>query len=169
VTTHVALCELPTIITEELVLKRLQTTWKFLVDSNIEQSIAVCGLNPHAGENGVLGNEESKHIIPAMEMARKEGIKCEGPYPADTLFIESKRKNYGAILAMYHDQGGIPFKMLSFDHGVNHTLGLPIIRTSVDHGTGWDIAWQGKASPKSLESAIKMAMTLAKAKSISNP
>ncbi len=164
VTTHLPLKELSNVIDQKLVFKRIQTLHNFLIDSNQNTKIAICGLNPHAGENGVLGNEEIQSIIPAIQKARVHNIDCEGPFPADTLFIESQRNKYGAILAMYHDQGGIPFKMLAFDHGVNHTLGLPIIRTSVDHGTAWDIAWKGSASAMSLEAAIDMATTLSLAK-----
>ena len=166
VTTHLPLKELSETIDQNLVFNRIQTLHNFLTDSKQNTKIAVCGLNPHAGENGVIGNEEIQSIIPAIKKAQSEGIDCKGPFPADTLFIESQRKQYGAILAMYHDQGGIPFKMLAFDHGVNHTLGLPIIRTSVDHGTAWDIAWKGKASASSLEAAIDMAITLSEAKNM---
>jgi 4-phospho-D-threonate 3-dehydrogenase / 4-phospho-D-erythronate 3-dehydrogenase len=164
VTTHIPLNQLHEKITCELVLRRIESTHRFLLDSKQNPKIAVCGLNPHAGENGILGDEEIQAIIPAINRAKELGIQCSGPYPADTIFIESQRKKYGAILAMYHDQGGIPFKMLAFDTGVNHTLNLPIIRTSVDHGTAWDIAWKDKASSSSLFKAIEMAITLAESR-----
>ena len=158
VTTHIPLSKVASQLTEELVLERLRLSWEYLMSMSIKPAkIALCGLNPHAGEGGHMGREEIDVLVPALKRARLEGIQCEGPFPSDTIFVERYRKNYGVILALYHDQGGIPFKMLAFDHGVNHTLGLPIIRTSVDHGTAWDIAWQGKASERSLISAIKMA------------
>ncbi|MBN2302781.1 MAG: 4-hydroxythreonine-4-phosphate dehydrogenase PdxA [Lentisphaerae bacterium] len=122
--------------------------------------ILVCGLNPHAGEHGLFGNEETDIILPAIEMARAKGIVVEGPVPPDTAFVEHKRRNVDAYVAMYHDQGLIPFKMLAFEDGVNVTLGLPIVRTSVDHGTAFDIAWQGKASAGSLRQSILLAAKL---------
>ena len=105
-----------------------------------------------------MGREEIDTVIPAMKLAEQKGISLEGPFPADTLFIESIRTRFDGIVCMYHDQGHIPFKMLAFDRGVNSTLGLPIIRTSVDHGTAFDIAWQGKADTGSLLAAIKTAV-----------
>jgi 4-hydroxythreonine-4-phosphate dehydrogenase len=119
-------------------------------------------LNPHAGEHGLFGaHEEERFIIPAIEAARKGGMDVEGPVPPDAAFVASKRPQVDAYVCMYHDQGHIPFKMLAFDTGVNITLGLSIIRTSVDHGTAFDIAWQGKASPESLYQATKWAARLA--------
>jgi 4-phospho-D-threonate 3-dehydrogenase / 4-phospho-D-erythronate 3-dehydrogenase len=126
--------------------------------------IAIAGLNPHAGEGGFMGKEEIDMIIPAMKEVANDGIRLEGPFPADTLFIESIRNRFDGIVAMYHDQGHIPFKMLAFDRGVNSTLGLPIIRTSVDHGTAFNIAWQGKADTGSLFQAIRVAVKRAKLK-----
>jgi len=124
--------------------------------------IVVCGLNPHAGEHGLFGyHEEEKIIIPAINAAREKGIDVEGPLPPDTAFLPWKRKATDVFVCMYHDQGHIPVKALAFDSAVNTTLGLPIIRTSVDHGTALDIAWQGKASPNSLYSAIRLAVKLA--------
>jgi 4-hydroxythreonine-4-phosphate dehydrogenase len=124
----------------------------------------VCGLNPHAGEAGAFGNEESLHIAPAVEKARRMGINVTGPMPSDTLFYMARQGRWDAVIAMYHDQGLIPFKMISFNEGVNVTLGLPIIRTSPDHGTAFDIAWKGKADPSSMISAIKLAVRLVKNK-----
>jgi 4-hydroxythreonine-4-phosphate dehydrogenase len=126
-----------------------------------EPKIAVLGLNPHAGEHGLFGNsEEEIIIIPAIEAARAKGIQIEGPLPPDTAFIPAKRRSTDAFICMYHDQGHIPLKALAFDTAVNTTLGLPIIRTSVDHGTACDIAWQGKASGSSLVEAVRLAVKL---------
>lgn len=128
--------------------------------------IAVAGLNPHAGENGQFGDEEKRVIEPAIEMARNAGITVEGPFPADTLFTPKLRSRFDGIVAMYHDQGLIPVKMLAFDTAVNITLGLPIIRTSPDHGTAFDIAGTNRADPGSMKEAICLACQLAKVKSV---
>ena len=126
-----------------------------------EPRLAVCGLNPHGGENGLFGNlEEENLIIPAIEKARLEGMELLGPLPPDTAFTASIRKSIDAYVCMYHDQGLIPVKALAFEEAVNVTLGLPIIRTSVDHGTALDIAWQGKADPSSLKSAVRLAVRM---------
>ena len=127
-----------------------------------EPRIGVCGLNPHAGEHGLFGNhEEENFVAPAVKLARKKKLNVIGPLVPDAVFTTGQRKKYDAIVCLYHDQGHIPFKMLAFDTGVNITLGLPIIRTSVDHGTAFDIAWQGEAEATSLYSAIKVAADLA--------
>ena len=123
--------------------------------------IAVCGVNPHAGENGLFGDEEERIIKPAMQMAREQGINCTGPHPADTIFIAARDGKYDAVVAMYHDQGLIPVKLLGFDSSVNLTLGLPIVRTSPDHGTAFDIVGRNKANPGSMRAAISMAIDLA--------
>ncbi len=123
--------------------------------------IAVAGLNPHAGEDGLFGDEETQKIAPAIDAARKTGIDVSGPHPADSLFYHAARGAYDAVICMYHDQGLIPFKMLHFRDGVNTTLGLPIIRTSVDHGTAYDIAGKGIADPGSLLAAVRMAASQA--------
>jgi 4-hydroxythreonine-4-phosphate dehydrogenase len=125
--------------------------------------IAVCGLNPHAGEGGRFGDEERRIIEPAMIMAGELGIHVEGPFPSDTLFIEAARGKYDGVVAMYHDQGLIPVKLLEFESAVNVTLGLPVIRTSVDHGTAFDIAGQDRAHPGSMKAAIRLACRLAAA------
>ncbi len=125
-----------------------------------EPRIAVLGLNPHAGEHGLFGNEESRFVVPAVEELRRRGVLCDGPLPPDTAFAPMNRKKYAGHVCLYHDQGLIPFKALAFDDGVNVTLGLPIVRTSVDHGTAFDIAWQGKATHRSLVSALMLAVTL---------
>ena len=123
--------------------------------------IAVCGLNPHAGENGQFGDEESRVIQPAIQMARQAGMDVDGPFPADTLFTPRRRAKYDLIVAMYHDQGLIPVKMLAFDDAVNVTLGLPLIRTSVDHGTAFDLVGKNLAHPGSMKSAIRLAVRMA--------
>lgn len=126
-----------------------------------EPRIAVAGLNPHAGEEGRFGDEEARVIEPAMQMARNAGIRVEGPFPADTLFTPERRRRFDGIVAMYHDQGLIPVKMLAFDSAVNVTLGLPIIRTSPDHGTAFDIAGANQADEGSMKAAIALACRLA--------
>ena len=124
--------------------------------------LAVCGLNPHAGEHGLFGRGEEENIIePAIKAARAKGLQVEGPLPPDTAFIPSKRRTVDAYICMYHDQALIPLKALAFDTAVNTTLGLPVPRTSVDHGTACDIAWQGKASGRSLVEAVLLAAKLA--------
>lgn len=160
-TTHCAISEVPELITEAriyMLLKLTENWWKAFL--GYSPNLAVAALNPHGGEGGIFGREEEQHIKPAIEKAKGEGIKVSGPYPADTLFHYAKDGRYDAVIVMYHDQGLIPLKMLSFGRGVNCTIGLPIIRTSVDHGTAFDIAWQGRADTSSLIEAIRMARSL---------
>ena len=123
--------------------------------------IGVCGLNPHAGENGTFGDEEQRIIKPAVVMAQNSGINALGPFSADTLFQRAANKEFDAVIAMYHDQGLIPVKLLAFEESVNITLGLPIVRTSVDHGTAFDIVGRNKAQSGSMKSAIRMAVQIA--------
>jgi 4-hydroxythreonine-4-phosphate dehydrogenase len=123
--------------------------------------IAVCGLNPHASENGLFGDEEKRIIEPAIMMARQHGIDAHGPFPADTIFIKAVQGHYDLVVAMYHDQGLIPVKLLDFEGSVNLTLGLPIVRTSPDHGTAFDIAGKNKANPSSMTAALQMAIQIA--------
>ena len=123
--------------------------------------IAVAGLNPHASENGQFGDEEERIIAPAILMARDQGIDVTGPYPADTVFLRAKAGHFDAVVAMYHDQGLIPVKLLAFDQAVNTTIGLPIIRTSPDHGTAFDIVGRNRANPGSMRAAIDLAINLA--------
>jgi 4-hydroxythreonine-4-phosphate dehydrogenase len=123
--------------------------------------IAVCGLNPHAGEHGLFGREELDAIVPAVRSCRDRGIDVQGPYPADTLFTRAVNGEYDVVIACYHDQGLIPVKLLAFGQAVNVTLGLPIIRTSVDHGTAFDIAGRGVADAGSMMTAVRLAATLA--------
>ena len=122
--------------------------------------VGVAALNPHAGERGLFGNEEQKIIAPAVQQAKQAGIRVSGPWPADTLFGSAVRGAYDVIVAMYHDQGLIPLKTIAFGECINMTIGLPITRTSVDHGTAYDIAGKGRADPKSLIQAITLAAQL---------
>ncbi len=123
--------------------------------------LAVCGLNPHAGEEGRFGDEEARIITPAILMAGEAGINASGPFPADTVYLKALAGEYDCVLAMYHDQGLIPIKLLAWDEAVNLTLGLPVVRTSPDHGTAFDIAGRGKADPGSMIAAIRLAIDLA--------
>ncbi len=153
-------------VSETLTKERVQSVTKLTNDAirrieEKEPKICVCGINPHAGENCAFGNEEQLSIIPAIEELKNQGLDIVGPLPADAAFMPHNLNAFDAFVTMYHDQGCIPFKMISMHDGVNTTLGLPIIRTSVDHGTAFDIAWQNKASESSLISAIKLAAKLA--------
>ena len=164
VTTHIGYYEVPKKLSVERVLNVIELTAQTMrLMLQHEPRIGVCGLNPHAGEHGLFGRREEELLVePAVAAARKNGVDAVGPLVPDAVFTTGQRKKYDAIVTLYHDQGHIPFKMLAFDTGVNITLGLPIIRTSVDHGTAFDIAWQGKADPTSLYSAIKVAADLAR-------
>jgi 4-phospho-D-threonate 3-dehydrogenase / 4-phospho-D-erythronate 3-dehydrogenase len=168
VTTHIGYHEVPGKLSVRRVLNVIELTAQAMGRLlRREPRLGVCGLNPHAGEHGLFGNhEEDKWVAPAVRRARKKGIQAEGPLVPDAVFTNGQRKKYDAIVTLYHDQGHIPFKMLAFDTGVNMTLGLPIIRTSVDHGTAFDIAWQGKADPQSLFSAIHVAAELAEGENL---
>ena len=158
VTTHAAIADLPGLITKRAVYETIAITHDDLrIRFGISRPrIVVCGLNPHAGESGLFGNEETQ-IAAAIKAARAKRVRCEGPVPADVAFTPQRRETCDAIVAMFHDQATIPVKMLAFDSGVNVTLGLPIIRTSPDHGTAYDIAAKGVANPGSMVSAILMA------------
>jgi len=163
VTIHTALAEVPGGITCRRILEVIELTAAALRRLGIKRPrLAVCGLNPHAGEGGLFGHEEHTAILPAVRAARRRGILVAGPLPPDTACLPEKRAVFDAFVAMYHDQGLIPFKMLAFDRGVNITLGLPIIRTSVDHGTAFDIAWRGTASAASLTQGVLWAARLAR-------
>lgn len=124
--------------------------------------VAVCGLNPHGGEHGLFGNEDAEIIGPAIDEARRRGIQCEGPTAPDTVFLQASRGKYELVVAMYHDQGHIPMKLLDFDDTVNISIGIPIIRTSVDHGTAFDIAGKGHANPRNMMAAMRMAAAMAR-------
>jgi 4-hydroxythreonine-4-phosphate dehydrogenase len=158
-TIHIPLAEVPKSLTPEKIVKTIHITYTALKDRfNIKTpKIAVAGLNPHSGEDSMFGNEEAAIISPAVRTARDSGIDVTGPLPPDTVFFKAVNGEFDAVVCMYHDQGLIPFKLVHFKDGVNTTLGLPIIRTSVDHGTAYDISWKGIADDSSLKEAIKMA------------
>ena len=171
VTVHNALARVPALLTEDLIVETGRITAAALTrDFGVAAPrLAVAGLNPHAGEGGALGGEEAEVIVPAIERLRAEGIAVTGPHPADTMFHAAARARYDAALCMYHDQALIPLKTIDFERGVNVTLGLPIIRTSPDHGTAFDIAGKGVASPASLIAAIELAAALAERRAVLNP
>jgi 4-hydroxythreonine-4-phosphate dehydrogenase len=163
-TVHVALRQVPELITRELMDFTIDVTAAALPRFGLARArIAVAGLNPHAGEHGVIGAEDDAVLRPAIEAARARGIDASGPWPADTVFSRAARGEFDVVIACYHDQGLIPVKLLAFGRAVNVTLGLPIIRTSVDHGTAFDIAGKGVADPSSLVEAILLAAKLARA------
>lgn len=161
VSTHISLLEAVTGLRKERIEKVI-----LLADQSIKRligrspRIAVAGLNPHAGENGLFGDEEIREIIPAIETMKSKGLNVEGPVPPDTVFLKAVNGMYDVVVAMHHDQGHIPLKLLGFNTGVNITVGLPFIRTSVDHGTAFEIAWTGKANEDSMIHAIKLAIKL---------
>ena len=168
VSTHCSLRQAIERCRKERISRIIELTWHAVQRLNRGTRIAVAGLNPHAGENGLFGSEEIEEIAPAVEWARGQGWNVEGPLPPDTLFYMTVRRNkFDAVVCMYHDQGHIPSKLLDFEGGVNIALGLPIVRTSVDHGTAFDIAWKGVASTTSFEAAIDMAIRLADSKEAS--
>jgi 4-hydroxythreonine-4-phosphate dehydrogenase len=162
-TVHIPLADVPASLTVELIVNKARIVAAALRrDFGIAAPrIAVCGLNPHAGEHGRMGREEIEIIRPALAALRAEGIDASGPHPADTLFAPHKRGTYDVAIAMYHDQALVPLKTLEFDQGVNVTLGLPIVRTSPDHGTAFDIAGKGIADPSAMIAAIRMAGEIA--------
>lgn len=164
-TVHVPLKEVPAAITRETIDGILTLTAEWLPRFGAATPrIAVAGLNPHAGEAGLLGGEDAAVLAPAVEAARSRGIDARGPFPADTVFIRASRGEFDCVVACYHDQGLIPVKLLAFGQAVNVTIGLPIIRTSVDHGTAFDIAGQGIADAGSMIAAVTLAARLAKEK-----
>jgi len=167
VTIHEAISAIPRLITTDQVLKTIRVTARGVAPlcGNRSPRIAVLALNPHCGEGGMFGTEEADAIIPAISVAKEEGIQVAGPFSADTFFHFAVQEPppYDAVVAMYHDQGLIPLKMRHFDDGINITLGLPIIRTSVDHGTAYDLAGTGTASASSMKAAIRTAARLAAA------
>ena len=161
VSTHCSLAEAIRRVSAGRVLDVVHLTHDVLHRFLERPRIAVCGLNPHAGEHGLFGTEDIDHIAPAIAAAQAEGLDVSGPHPADTVFFQAvHRGRYDAIVCMYHDQGHGPMKLLAFDSGVNVTLGLPIVRTSVDHGTAFDIAWTGLAFTDSLRHALAYARRL---------
>jgi len=171
VTSHVPLSEVPARVTEEAILEKIRVIDASLrSDFGIEDpKIAVLGLNPHSGEAGAFGHEEEEVILPALETATEEGFEVDGPIAADGFFATQLDSDFDAVLAMYHDQGLVPFKALAFDHGVNYTAGLPIVRTSPDHGTAHGIAGKGMALPGSMRSSLELAVAVARHRKQSTP
>ncbi|PSM16804.1 4-hydroxythreonine-4-phosphate dehydrogenase PdxA [Nitratireductor sp. StC3] len=163
VTTHIGLLDAIERIDAPLVKRTILRGIEALEQTGVKAPrVGVCGINPHAGENGLFGrNEETEKIVPAVEALRARGYRVDGPLPADTLFYLARKGSYDLVVAMYHDQGHGPVKVLGLEAGVNVTVGLPIIRTSVDHGTAFDIAGTGRADPRSLEAAVLRAASLA--------
>jgi 4-hydroxythreonine-4-phosphate dehydrogenase len=161
-TVHVPLKDVPVLLTRKVVDQTIDLTNEALPLFGIPRPrLAVAGLNPHAGEGGVLGDEDDRVLAPAIEAARERGIEISGPFPADTVFVRASKGEFDCVLACYHDQGLIPVKLLAFGHAVNVTIGLPIIRTSVDHGTAFDIAGRNVADPGSMIEAVLLAAKMA--------
>jgi len=169
-TVHVALRDVPALVTPDLLARTIDLTARELPRFGIDRPrLAVAGLNPHAGEHGLMGTEDDEVIAPAVRAARGRGLDVSGPFPADTIFLRAHRGEFDAVIACYHDQGLIPVKLLAFGRAVNVTLGLPIIRTSVDHGTAFDIAGTGRADHGSLVEAVCLAARLASRRLVAGP
>jgi 4-hydroxythreonine-4-phosphate dehydrogenase len=165
VSTHVALREAIARVTRQRVEEVIDIAHESCLALGIAQPrIAVAGLNPHASEGGLFGDEEAREVVPAIDAARAKGLDVSDPQPPDTVFLRASKGEWDIVVAMYHDQGHIPMKLLAFDSGVNVSIGLPILRTSVDHGTAFDIAGTGKASETSMLAAIDVAIQLAAAR-----
>ena len=163
-TVHIALADVPRMLTSSLMERTIALTARELARfDKVAPRIAVAGLNPHAGEHGLFGCEEADVIVPAIEACRRRGIDVSGPFPADTVFVRARRGEFDVVIACYHDQGLIPVKLVAFGKAVNVTIGLPIVRTSVDHGTAFDIAGKGVADPESMVAAVLLAARLARA------
>jgi 4-hydroxythreonine-4-phosphate dehydrogenase len=166
VSTHVSLEEAIRRVTCKRVEEVIDLAYHSCVALGIPQPrIAVAGLNPHASEGGLFGEQEAREVIPAVQAARSRGLNVSDPLPGDTVFLRAVKGEFDIVVAMYHDQGHIPMKLLAFDSGVNVSIGLPILRTSVDHGTAFDIAGTGKASEESMLAAIEVAVQMARARS----
>ncbi len=163
VTTHMPLAQVPQTLSCERIEKTIALTAAHLARFHglPNPRLAVAGLNPHAGEAGAFGDEEQQVIQPAVERARTRGLRAEGPFPADTVFVRALNGEFDGVICQYHDQGLIPLKLLAWEDGVNVTLGLPIVRTSPDHGTAFDIAGQNKASSRSMQAALTLAAAMA--------
>lgn len=162
-TTHLALRDVPAALTVDAVAAAIHLASHACDDLGMaSRRVGVCGLNPHAGEDGLMGDEEARIIGPAIERCRAQDIDVSGPFAADTLFHRALHGSFDAVVAQYHDQGLAPLKLVAFDNGVNWTLGLPWPRTSPDHGTAHDIAWKGLANPSSMASALRLAVQLAR-------
>jgi 4-hydroxythreonine-4-phosphate dehydrogenase len=165
-TTHVPIKLVSEFLTREKIELAIELAAQACRDLGLPRArVAVCGLNPHAGEGGKMGTEEQTTVGPAVAAARRRGLDAVGPLSADALFYHAFKGEYDAVVAMYHDQGLVPLKMIGFESGINWTLGLPFIRTSPDHGTAYDIAGQGKANPSSMVAAIRLAKQLARKQS----
>ncbi|MEP6915538.1 MAG: 4-hydroxythreonine-4-phosphate dehydrogenase PdxA [Acidobacteriota bacterium] len=165
-TVHIPLAEVPRALTREVLEGTIGLAAQELPRFGISAPrLALAGLNPHAGEHGVIGHEEDEVLAPAVAACRGRGIAVAGPFPADTLFVRAMRGEFDAVIACYHDQGLIPVKLVAFGSAVNVTLGLPIVRTSVDHGTAFDIAGKGIADLSSMREAVKLAVRLARVRS----
>ena len=166
-TVHVPVADVPRMLTRPLIDGVIDLTARELPRFGIRSPrIALAGLNPHAGEDGLMGTEEREVLRPAVESARARGIDVAGPYPADTIFVRAAKGEFDVVVACYHDQGLIPVKLLAFGTAVNVTLGLPIVRTSVDHGTAFDIAGKGVADPSSMIEATLLAARLSSARGL---
>jgi 4-hydroxythreonine-4-phosphate dehydrogenase len=164
-TTHVPLREVATRLTARKIQTAIELSAQACRDLGLARArVGVCGLNPHAGEGGKIGTEELTTIGPAVQSTLSQGVDVIGPVSADALFYYALRGEYDVVVAMYHDQGLAPLKMVAFEHGVNWTLGLPFIRTSPDHGTAYDIAGKGVASPSSMIAALRLARQLGKSR-----
>jgi 4-hydroxythreonine-4-phosphate dehydrogenase len=161
-TVHVPLADVSRLLSESKLTDVILLTAESMPQFGVSRPrVAVAGLNPHAGEAGLLGSEDAQVIVPAVRAARAAGIDASGPWPGDTVFLRASRGEFDVVVACYHDQGLIPIKLLAFGKAVNVTIGLPIIRTSVDHGTAFDIAGKGKADPQSMSEAVLLAAELA--------
>jgi 4-hydroxythreonine-4-phosphate dehydrogenase len=167
-TVHVPLRDVAVLVTRELIERTIALTARELPVFGVPAPrLALAGLNPHAGEHGLMGEEDDRVLAPAVASSRQAGINVTGPFPADTIFLRAHRGEFDAVIACYHDQGLIPVKLLAFGQAVNVTLGLPIVRTSVDHGTAFDIAGTGRADPGSMVQAVHLAARLALARGLS--
>ena len=165
-TVHIALAEVPRALTADVIDHTIRLTMRELPRFGVAAPrLALAALNPHAGEHGLMGSEDDRILAPAVARCRADGVDVVGPLPADTVFVRAHRGEFDAVIACYHDQGLIPVKLLAFGQAVNVTLGLPIVRTSVDHGTAFDIAGRGVADPASMIEAVKLAAKLARSSS----
>lgn len=161
-TVHIPLAEVPRTLTRDLLERTIDLAAREMPRFGFRKPrLALAGLNPHAGEHGIIGHEEEEVLAPAVAACRARGVSVQGPFPGDTIFVRAMRGEFDAVIACYHDQGLIPIKMAAFGRAVNVTLGLPIVRTSVDHGTAFDIAGRGVADPSSLIEAVRLAARLA--------
>ncbi len=161
-TSHVGLAKVSSLVTKKRVYEAIELMHRTLQLSGvISPRLAVAALNPHGGEGGLFGDEETEAIAPGIELARGRGIRADGPFPADTIFLRARNDGYEAVVSMYHDQGQIAMKLMGFERGVTVQGGLPVPITTPAHGTAFDIAGQGKANPSALESALKLAIMMA--------